>query len=59
MDDLDLLGKEIYDYVCSCRAGKKGEKFGDARSIGCEYEKLVDEAKQFYRNMAEFMKNRQ
>lgn len=44
----------MYDFARAVRAAKKGEEFGDPRSVGCEFEKLFEESKTFYKSLAKF-----
>jgi hypothetical protein len=53
MNELDSLATEIYDYCCSNRADNKSK---NPREIGCEFKNLTEQAKNFYRNIAKFIK---
>ena len=55
MNDLDLLAAEIYDYCCSNRADNKSK---NPREIGCEFDKLTEQSKNFYRNIAKWHLNK-
>lgn len=55
MTKIDELAEQMYDYACSVRAAKKGEPFGDPRLVGCKFQDLFDEPKQFYTNLATFV----
>jgi hypothetical protein len=48
MNDFDELAAEVYDYCCANRADNKSK---NPREVGAEFDKLVDNVKEFYRNI--------
>lgn len=55
-EELDKLAEQIYDYICANRKDNlnKDGTMGNPRKISCEYSKLLDPSKNFYRSMAQF-----
>lgn len=55
--ELDVLAEKMYDYACANRQDNltKDGKAGDPRKVGCEYKDLFDNSKNFYRNLARFV----
>jgi hypothetical protein len=56
MEDVDTVAKNMYDFACANRQDNlnKDGSAGDPRKVGCEYESLFENAKNFYRNLAKW-----
>jgi tRNA U34 2-thiouridine synthase MnmA/TrmU len=51
MNELDQLAEEIFDYACARREDNKTK---NPRAICCKFENLLDNPKEFYRNIAKW-----
>ena len=52
--DLDKVAEAVYDYCCANRTDNKSK---NPREIGCEFKDLHENAKNFYRNVAQWHLN--